>query len=276
MKKISFDEILAYLDCPQRWLYQYHYNIDYSISPDELYVDTYNIILKSLFKFNLEKKEFGATEAFELWSDLWPKIGVKAGFDEDTIVRFESQGITSFTNLFTKMAKKINVINVNIPWKSEWKMYNTVIEGSSIALLSGGLTNVKDTDFNIVETFPSYPSIRNAAPAMQVYNISREAFTSEVRSITKMYGFKLQVIDPYTGNTKVLRSKKRNSSIPLLGVLLNQMESKLTLPNYSFHCGRCPYLKACSPNHLSNTSLVNKTATIDDINSIMRNDNEIL
>jgi len=244
-----------YLHCPARWLYQYHYGADFKVSPSELYAETMRAIIKYLFQLHLIQKEFEPAEIFEKWDSTWLAVAVKSELSDDNITSYRSQGYNVLTTLIHRMAGSILVLDVNIPWASEWDLFNVRVEGTIVGLTVGALDNDNDPDFCIIDCLPPHASSRNTPAAFEIFGIPREAIAREARKVTKDYTFKTQLIDPFTGDIKTVPPTNRAKQLPILGVTIQQMASKLTLPNYQNHCRHCPFYSVCDTKYLSNHSL---------------------
>lgn len=166
------------------------------------------------------------------------------------------------------------MLDVNIPWSSEWDLFNTRVEGTIVALTAGALDNDNDPDFCIIDCLPSHASARNTQAAFEIFNIPREAIAREARKVTTDYTFKTQLIDPFTGDIKNVPPNNRAEQLPILGVTLQQMASKLTLPNYQNHCRRCPFQAACNTKYLSNNALSHTSNSRTEIETDLGIDHE--
>lgn len=222
-------------------------------------------IIKYLFQLHLLEEEFVAIEVLDKWNSTWHNVAIKSELPDDTIVSYQKQGYHVLTTLIRRFADEIKVVNVNIPWKSTWDIFDVEVQGKAVALLAGAIDDESNTDFCIIDCLPPYVSARGTPAALEIYSLPREAVSREARKVTRDYRFKLQLIDPFTGDIKEVLPSRGNSQLPLIGVTLQQMATKLTLPNYQNHCRRCPYYKACDIKYLSNQALSHPKKTREEL-----------
>lgn len=223
------------------------------------------LIIKYLFQLHLIQGSIEPTDILNKWHVTWISVAVKSGLSDDTITTYQSQGYNALTNLLSKIKHGINVIDVNMPWHVEWDLFNIRIEGTILALTAGALNDKRSRSICIIDCLPSYPTAGGSPAAFEIYSIAREAVIGEVSEEYKGLKFKTQLIDPFTGDIKTVLPNYKSDPNTIIGVALQQMAAKLTLPNYQPHCRRCPFINSCSPKHLSDEALNHPTWTTIEI-----------
>lgn len=244
-----------------RWLMESYYEADHIVSPHELYNKTMSRIIQYMFKEHMVQGEIIAKDALIKWHTAWNDVALHTSLTDEEIMVYSDKGYAAIVNLVSKMADNIHVLDINIPWQSEWKIFNTRIIGTLPVFTTNAIDNEHDRKLYCISTLSPYVTSRNTEAAMQIYSLSREALTQDVHSIKRRDNYRMQTIDPSTGNIQTYKATSGRKQLPLLGTVIQQMQSKLCIPNYHNHCNRCPYKSACDTKYLSSTCLSHKKET---------------